>query len=256
MASTNKTTNYELSQYIGTDKPTYLSDYNGDMLKIDTGMKTNADNIATAVSSIESVTTVANQANATANTASSNASSALSTASEASTTAGNAQSTANSALSTATTAQSTANSNASKIGDLTNLETVSKTDLVSAINELIDDESESTTEIRTSGTWINGKPIYRKVLSEITISSTSFGTDVSNMDIDEMISIQEYYYEIVGSDYNETFGNYYSSSTDYRRSFFRTLNNGASKSIEYRGNNSGKVRYIITYTKTTDTPAS
>lgn len=35
MGSTNKTTNYSLSQYIGTDKPTYLGDYNSDMLKID-----------------------------------------------------------------------------------------------------------------------------------------------------------------------------------------------------------------------------
>ena len=35
MSSTNKTNNYSLSQYIGTDKPTYLGDYNADMLKID-----------------------------------------------------------------------------------------------------------------------------------------------------------------------------------------------------------------------------
>ena len=28
MSSTNKTTNYNLSQYIGSDKPTYLGDYN------------------------------------------------------------------------------------------------------------------------------------------------------------------------------------------------------------------------------------
>ena len=41
MSSTNKTANYELSQYIGSDKPTYLVDYNGDMLKIDTGMAAN-----------------------------------------------------------------------------------------------------------------------------------------------------------------------------------------------------------------------
>lgn len=35
MSSTNKTNNYNLSQYIGTDKPTYLGDYNSDMSKID-----------------------------------------------------------------------------------------------------------------------------------------------------------------------------------------------------------------------------
>jgi hypothetical protein len=38
MSSTNKTNYYKLSQYIGTDKPTYLGDYNSDMSKIDTGI--------------------------------------------------------------------------------------------------------------------------------------------------------------------------------------------------------------------------
>lgn len=94
MASTNKTTNYELSQYIGTDKPTYLGDYNGDMLKIDAGMKQNADNIAT-------VSETATTASSTATTANTNASSALSTATTAST--------------TATTALNKANANEAKI---------------------------------------------------------------------------------------------------------------------------------------------
>lgn len=110
MASTNKTTNYELSQYVGTDKPTYLSDYNGDMFKIDAQMKTNADNIATAVSSASTAISTANSALSTAQSAETTANSASSTASSASTTAGNAQSTANSALGTATSAQTTANS--------------------------------------------------------------------------------------------------------------------------------------------------
>lgn len=39
MASTNKTTYFELSQFIGSDHPTWLSDYNGDMLKIDTAIQ-------------------------------------------------------------------------------------------------------------------------------------------------------------------------------------------------------------------------
>lgn len=43
MSSTNKTPNYDLSQFVGTDKPTYLGDYNGDMLKIDAQMKANND---------------------------------------------------------------------------------------------------------------------------------------------------------------------------------------------------------------------
>lgn len=38
MGATNTTANYNLSQFIGTDKPAWLQDYNGDMLKIDTGI--------------------------------------------------------------------------------------------------------------------------------------------------------------------------------------------------------------------------
>lgn len=48
MTATNKTTNYELSQFVGTDRPTWLEDYNSDMSKIDAQLKRNADDIASA----------------------------------------------------------------------------------------------------------------------------------------------------------------------------------------------------------------
>lgn len=59
MSSTNKTTNYKLSQYIGTDKPTYLGDYNSDMLKIDTQLKANADSASNAASTAGAAQSVA-----------------------------------------------------------------------------------------------------------------------------------------------------------------------------------------------------
>lgn len=37
MASTNKTANLKLSQYVNSDKPSYLQDYNEDMRRIDNG---------------------------------------------------------------------------------------------------------------------------------------------------------------------------------------------------------------------------
>ena len=40
MSSTNKTSNLELSQFIGTDSPKWLTDYNSDMQKIDAGVGT------------------------------------------------------------------------------------------------------------------------------------------------------------------------------------------------------------------------
>lgn len=39
MAHTNQTTNYSLSQFAGTDRPSWLDDYNADMTKIDTAIK-------------------------------------------------------------------------------------------------------------------------------------------------------------------------------------------------------------------------
>lgn len=62
MSSTNKTTNYNLSQYIGTDKPTYLGDYNSDMLKIDTQMKANADSASNATAAAGTAQAVAEKA--------------------------------------------------------------------------------------------------------------------------------------------------------------------------------------------------
>lgn len=80
MSSTNKTANYNLSQYIGSDKPTYLSDYNSDMYNIDAQMKTNADNVATALSGVTTATNTANTAQSTATTANTTANTALTTA--------------------------------------------------------------------------------------------------------------------------------------------------------------------------------
>ena len=62
MSSTNKTPNYDLSQYVGTDKPTYLGDYNGDMLKIDEQMKANADAATNAEASAGEAVTKVEQA--------------------------------------------------------------------------------------------------------------------------------------------------------------------------------------------------
>lgn len=46
MSATNHTTYYNLSQFLGTDKPAWLVDYNGDMAKIDSAIKGVADDIS------------------------------------------------------------------------------------------------------------------------------------------------------------------------------------------------------------------
>ena len=48
MASTNKTTHYDLPQWIGTDKPTFLGDLNGAFSTLDTQLYTAVTNAANA----------------------------------------------------------------------------------------------------------------------------------------------------------------------------------------------------------------
>lgn len=65
MTATNHTENYNLSQFVGTDRPTWLGDYNGDMEKIDAQLKQNADDIASAAAG--GLTTVSHTADLTGN---------------------------------------------------------------------------------------------------------------------------------------------------------------------------------------------
>ena len=101
MASTNKTTNYELSQFLGSDKPAWLTDYNADMSKIDAGIHTaqttatgadgKADAAATAIGTLANLTTEAKtSAVAAINEVDSHADTAQNTANTALTNAGTA----------------------------------------------------------------------------------------------------------------------------------------------------------------------
>lgn len=107
MSSTNKTTNYELSQFVGSDKPAWLGDYNSDMLKIDTavhnvastatGADGKADANATSIGTLTNLTTTAKTSLVAAiNEVDSNADTAQGTATTAGTTANEAKGIANS----------------------------------------------------------------------------------------------------------------------------------------------------------------
>ena len=85
MSSTNHTTNYNLPQFVGTDKPAWLGDVNPAMSAIDTAMHTNAtkaqqgiDDAATAKSRADDAYTLADSANTAAGTAQLTANSAVS----------------------------------------------------------------------------------------------------------------------------------------------------------------------------------
>ena len=72
MSATNKTTNYELPIFLGTDKPAWLVDWNGAMNLIDTAIKqaeTKADQASVDVGSIQSDIITINSSLTTLNSA-------------------------------------------------------------------------------------------------------------------------------------------------------------------------------------------
>lgn len=118
-ASTNKTANYELPQFVGTDKPTWLGDFNGAMSAIDAGMAENASDIEDLDTRVSSAESTASQASQNVATLTGRVSTVESGVSTATTTANNAQQTATSALNTANTANGKADTNTSDISSLT-----------------------------------------------------------------------------------------------------------------------------------------
>lgn len=114
MSSTNKTTHYELSQFLGTDKPAWLNDYNADMSKIDAGINTAQ---STATSADGKATTNATSIGTLANLATTEKTNLVGAINEVNTTAGTAQG-------TATGASDTANTAIGKVNDLTSYLTI------------------------------------------------------------------------------------------------------------------------------------
>lgn len=118
MSSTNKTSHYNLSQYVGSDKPTYLADYNTDMSNIDTGIygaKSIADTNTTNIGTLSNLTTTAKT----------------------------------SLVSAINEVDSNADTNTSSIGTLSNLTTTAKSNLVASINEVDAEADANTTSIGT-----------------------------------------------------------------------------------------------------------
>lgn len=120
MSSTNKTTNYNLSQFLGSDKPAWLADYNQDMAKIDTQMKANADAATAADGKADANTANIGDLTYLSTTAKNNLVAAVN---EVDNNADTAQGTATSAYSLANTANTNATTaiNALNLGASTNI---------------------------------------------------------------------------------------------------------------------------------------
>ena len=138
MGATNLTPNYNLSQFISTDKPAWLQDYNGDMLKIDTGI--NAAKLAA-----DTAQTTATNAQTDATSAINSVTALSSTVSAISTAIGTISGTLNTITSlignglpttTDQTIIGAINELHANQGSLSNLTTTDKSSLVAAINEV------------------------------------------------------------------------------------------------------------------------
>jgi hypothetical protein len=171
MASTNKTTHYELSQYIGTDKPTYLTDYNQDMSRIDAGIygaKSLADVNESAIGTLANLSTTAktdlvsaiNEVDGDVATNTANISTNTSNISTNSTNIGNLNNLTTASKSNLVSAinevDANNDSNTNKIGEMSNLETVEKSNLVGAINEVTDDIKKFNLVNFKTYTFVNG----------------------------------------------------------------------------------------------------
>ena len=142
----------------------------------------------------------------------------------------------------------TNNSNA--IGTLSSLNTTNKSNLVGAINEVLSNDTAkgtySTTEQRV-GTWIDGKPIYRKVITDKTVP-TGIDYFSTGINIDTFINCDGI---VINNEIKLTlpiFNLYAGNET--------TSCWGNGSQIYTYSNDSGiqgkPIYYILEYTKTTD----
>ena len=151
--------------------------------------------------------------------------------------------------------------NATNIGTLSNLNTTEKSNLVGAINEVNTNDirrSTYSTDEQVIGTWIDGKPLYRKTITFTTTikanETTSIAhniTNVKNIFIDFSTSFMEanigatnylsYSFPLIG----------YESSTNDKVFCYSTITN-----IKFYSNGGWATNWTkhitLKYTKTTD----
>lgn len=115
-------------------------------------------------------------------------------------------------------------------------------------NAVAESLSYSTTEQKTGGTWIDGKPIYRKVLQETFISNGTI--DISALNIGHLIDLKG---ELTNSYNDQIFMN--STFADSNTVASVTYNTGRKEITMFSTatwTENRPVIIIVEYTKTTD----
>ena len=96
------------------------------------------------------------------------------------------------------------------------------------------------------GTWVNGKPLYRKIVKASVNQGNHEVYDVSDMNLDEIINMRGTISQSVGSFVPIP---YYTNSSDFTIVFYPK----SSNYIKVNTSTNGIVNIILEYTKTTDT---
>lgn len=138
------------------------------------------------------------------------------------------------------------------------------------LSDVYDSQSYSTEETKTGGTWIDGKPIYRKVITE-NINIASKSTSISSLNIDTLIEFKslaknidndDYIYtgETIIHDFNDMTGEldeafqvgaiYY--PPDEEIIYSNKINMYDGSGWKYSESGTFRIICILEYTKTTD----
>lgn len=109
----------------------------------------------------------------------------------------------------------------------------------------------STSEIKTHKKWIDGKPIYRKVVLINSISGTNVNEIAVPTNIDTMLpNVCGIVYDNSGNGYFINYNNVYNTGQDIGAFYYKTHNCISIKQYAEFNINNGYI--IIEYTKTTD----
>ena len=103
-----------------------------------------------------------------------------------------------------------------------------------------------STDETVIGTWINGKPLYRKIIKTSVKQGVQKIYDVSNMNLDDIIRMNGSISQSEGSIVHIPYG---TSSNDFAVVYYPK----SSNQIEINTSTAGIVNIILEYTKTTDT---
>ena len=128
------------------------------------------------------------------------------------------------------------------VGDLTQLNTTNKSSMVNSINE-VNNKFNYSTEEQVIGKWIDGKPLYRKIVSGNVPQSDQYptvATGITNLDKVVSISVVLAYGDNRQYFSSERYNNYYLSKENDNKITI------VAPDVE------GDATFTIYYTKTTD----